>query len=136
MNTFPTTWPSKPTGSSPISAATHGYFRARNQHKVHALILDAFARSGITQAQLARRSRKRPEVISRMLGEPGNWTLNTLSDLIFAICGGEPGYSIEYPLDAPPRNQETPAWLSGATLEFGVQSETRSEKTAQLELAS
>ncbi len=134
MNTFPITWPSKPTGSSPVSAATQGYFRARNQHKVHALILEAFLNSEISQVQLARRCRKRPEVVSRMLGEPANLTLDTLSDLIFAICGGEPGYSIQYPMNAPLRNQDAPAWLSASQLEIDVRSNTGSKKTAQLEL--
>lgn len=134
MATFPIAWPSKPAGSAPISATTKAYFRARNQHRAHALVIDAFARSGITQAQLARRCRKRPEVISRILGEPGNWTLNTFSDIIFAISGGEPAYSIEHPLDAPPRNQDAPAWLSEGTAEFGVRSDRGSKKIAQLEL--
>ena len=133
MNIFPTTWPSKPVGYGPISAATRAYFRARNQYRVHSLILDEFARSGLTQAQLARRCGKRPEVVSRILGEPGNWTLNTLSDLLFALCGGEPVYSVGHPLDAAPRNQ---AVSSDGVLETGISSETESGKTAQLEFAA
>lgn len=46
-----------------------------------------------------------------MLGGPGNWTLDTYSDLLFAIAGGEAEYGIGYPLDAVPRNQHQPEWL-------------------------
>lgn len=120
MSTSQTTWLAKPTDSEPVPHATQGYFRARNQQRVHSLLLEEFEQSGLTQAELARRARKRTDVICRLLGEPSNLTLDTISDLVFAMRGGEPEYSIDYPLDAPKRNRSQPTWLSPAPLQIGV----------------
>ena len=49
------------------------------------LFEDKAGREGITRAQLARRSGKRPEQVTRMLGSPGNWTLETLTGLLLAM---------------------------------------------------
>ena len=101
----------EPAGEGSIPLGTLGYFRARNRGRVHDLVLREFERAGISRATLARRLKKRPEVVTRMLGGPGNWTLDTVSDLLFAIAGGEPSYTIFYPLNQPPRNQVQPEWL-------------------------
>ena len=120
MTTSQTFWLAKPTGSEPVSLPTQAYFRARNQHRLHALILDEFERSGLTQAQLARRARKRVEVVCRLLGEPSNLTADTVSDLVFAMRGGEPEYSVGHPFEAPARNYSAPQWLASKPLQFGV----------------
>lgn len=54
---------------------------------------------------------KDPGHLNRLLNAPGNWTLDTVSDLLFAICGGVPVYSIGYPLDKPERNHTKPEWI-------------------------
>ena len=41
---------------------------------------------------MARRIHKRPEQITRLLGAPGNWTLDTVSDLLLGM-GFEPELS-------------------------------------------
>lgn len=99
----------KPEGGKRIPAGTLAYFRARNRNRLYDLVLEAFGESGLTQAELARRLGKRPEVVCRLLGAPGNWTLDTVSDLLFAIGGYEPDYSLARPFDAPARNFREPA---------------------------
>jgi hypothetical protein len=112
MTTSPaTSMLSKPTGNDPIPIGTLGYFSARHRHRVHSLVLREFKKSKLSQADLARRLRKSPDVICRLLGAPGNWTLDTVSNLLFAIGGGEPTTDIAYPLDQPARNYTGPEWL-------------------------
>jgi hypothetical protein len=102
---------SKPDRDERIPLGTLGYFRARNRYRIHDVVLKAFAKSGISQATLARRLGKKPDVICRWLGAPGNWTLDTVSDLLFAISGTEPNYSLSSPLDEGTRNYVGPDWL-------------------------
>jgi hypothetical protein len=72
--------------------------RERNRGHVYNIVIEEFERSGINQATLASRLGKAPEVISRWLGTPSNWTLDTFSDLLFAISGAELQYTVSYPL--------------------------------------
>jgi hypothetical protein len=47
-----------------------------------------------SRADLARRIGRKPEQITRWLGSPGNWTLDTVSDLLLGM-GLELGLSIK-----------------------------------------
>jgi hypothetical protein len=107
---------SKPVGDDPVPAGTLGYFRARNKQKVYGLVLKEFKKSGLSQADLARRLRKAPEVVCRLLGSPGNWTLDTVSDFLFAISAAEPKYDLMYPLDKslPQRHAGSPVMKAAA----------------------
>jgi hypothetical protein len=115
---------SKPNGAVPVPLGTLGYFRARNRWRLYEMVVSEFLTSGITKADLARRMGRRPEVISRILGAPGNWGLDTVSDLLFSISGAEPAYAIAYPLDNSPRNDVQPEWLTDDT-DFGWSDELR-----------
>jgi hypothetical protein len=82
------------------TAISHGmlaYFRGRLSNKIHELVLTEFAeqeKEGKTsRAELARRIRRKPEQITRWLGSPGNWTLDTFSDLLLGM-GLEPTVSV------------------------------------------
>ncbi|MEC7593676.1 MAG: hypothetical protein VYA64_09600, partial [Pseudomonadota bacterium] len=68
-----------------------------------------FRKSGLTQAELARRMGRRPEVVSRMLGAPGNWRLDTVSDLLFAISGAEAAFTTRYPMAESAPDAAAPA---------------------------
>ena len=81
----------------PIPIGKLEYFRARLQSRLHQLVLAEFLRQedrGLHQAELARRIGRKPEVINRLLGAPGNWTLNTVSDLLLGM-GTEPLLAVE-----------------------------------------
>lgn len=78
---------------------------------MYSLVLSEFKKSGISKATLARRMDKKPEVVGRWLGAPGNWTLDTVSDLLFAISGAELACSVHRPLDEPALNDTQPDWL-------------------------
>lgn len=72
-----------------IPAGKLAYFRRRLSNRLHALVLSEFARlekeGKITRAELARRIGRRPEQVTRWLGASGNWTLDTLSDLLLGM---------------------------------------------------
>ncbi len=64
------------------------YFRERLKSRLHQLVLDEYLRRedrGFSQTDLARRIGKRADQISRLLGTSGNWTLNTVSDLLIGM---------------------------------------------------
>jgi len=104
---------SKPFDNEPVPPATLEYMRTRNRMRLFDLVHKELKRSGITRAQLSRRMGRGLDRISHLLGAPGNWTLDTASDLLFAISGAEIGYQLAYPLDKPPRNMTRPEWLDG-----------------------
>lgn len=112
----PTSTVSKPTDDDRIPRSTLGYFQARNKHRIYELVLETFLKSNISQATLARRLGKGTDQICRWLGAPGNWSLDTVSDLIFAIDGGEVDYGIGYPLERHPRNMRRPDWAESPTV--------------------
>jgi Helix-turn-helix len=102
---------SNPSGAERVAPGVFGYFQARNKYNAYDLVMHEFASSNLSQADLARRLGKGPDQVSRLLSGPGNWTLDTLSDLMFAISGAAPVYGKEYPLSQPRRNQRGPDWL-------------------------
>jgi hypothetical protein len=106
MSTSQTTGLSKPTGSTKISLGTLGYICARNRQRAYDLVIKEFKKSGLTQADLARRLDKGAEVISRLLSRPRNWELDTFSELLFAISGAVVTYSLAYPLAAQDRTSD------------------------------
>jgi len=98
-----------------LSTGAFGYFRARNRNRVYEAVVNEFVASGLSQAELARRMGKRPDVVCRLIGAPGNWTLDTVSDLLLAISNGEMSYQVSYPLEQSRRNANEPEWLSAAS---------------------
>jgi hypothetical protein len=76
-------------GHSDIPAEKLIYFRSRLSNRFHALVLSEFSKLETNKAELARRIGRAPEQITRWLGSPGNWTFDTLSDLLLGL-GLEP----------------------------------------------
>ena len=94
MRTSQTFGLSEPSGTDKISLGTLGYVRARNRQRAYDLVIREFKQSSLTQADLAKRLCKAPEVISRLLARPQNWESDTFSDLLFAITGGIANYGV------------------------------------------
>jgi hypothetical protein len=98
----------------PIPVGKLAFFRQRFRNRLYDLVLTEFRKAeeqGLTKAEIARRIRRRPEQIGRWLGAPGNWTLETVSDLLLAISKAEPKVALDSLVARAPRNQTRVEWL-------------------------
>jgi len=77
----------------PIPKEKLAYFQTRLQLRLYDFVVSKFQEKanseGLTKAELARRIGRKPEVITRLLGSPGNCRLDTVSDLLLGISGEE-----------------------------------------------
>lgn len=91
------------------------FFQARLRNRLFHFVLVKFLEqeriNGLTKANLARRIGRKPEVISRLLGAPGNWTLDTVSDLLLGIAAEELEPRSSSLLDRHQRNFAQAEWL-------------------------
>ncbi|MDR3420464.1 MAG: hypothetical protein P4L80_04355 [Xanthobacteraceae bacterium] len=120
---------SKPQGDEEVPIDTFAYFRARAKRFAYELAIKEFQKSGVTKATLGRRLGKKPDRVSKMLAGPGNWTIETLADLIFATSGGVPTFGVAHPLDRPIRNFKQPQWLT----DIAVQAQTAAPAAATIQ---
>jgi|SRR5208337_59053 len=111
MSTSQASWISAPTEADRVPKTTFSYLRTRNKRRLYSLVVKEFKKSGLTQAELARRLGRNPDVVCRWLAAPRNWEIDTVSDILFAISGAELSYTVTYPLKAPTRNSRTIPWL-------------------------
>lgn len=100
---------------SPIPPEKRAYFQERLRGRLFDLIMSRFIEaretSGLTQKALARRIGNRADRVNRLLSSPGNWTLDTLSDLLLGIASAELDIAIAPLADQPKRNSHRPDWL-------------------------
>jgi hypothetical protein len=99
----------------PLSEKTKAYFRERIRNQFYNLVAQEYIRerdtNSLTQAHVARRLGRSPVQINRWLGTPGNWTLDTISDLLLAISGSELHPTCSKVQVASKRNDLGPEWL-------------------------
>lgn len=82
----------------PIPEGKKEYFRWRLKSRLHQLVVREYLRHedlGLTQKEWAMRIGKGEAVVNRLLGAPGNWTLDTVSDLLLGL-GAEPELAVHY----------------------------------------
>jgi len=99
---------------APIPDAAKVYFQERLRNRLFNLLIvevQEFKKRGNSQKDLACRLSKRPEQISRLLSGPANITLDTVSDLLLGLCGGELAMVIDHIMDEKPQPNHKPVWL-------------------------
>lgn len=115
MITYPTTLKlSDPDSVGVIPASDLSYIKTRNRLSIFNSVLKQFRDSGITKSELAARLGKDAGQLSRLLGAPGNWTLDTVAELLWAMSGTRVrGLDLDKPLLKAKRNSTAPAWAVG-----------------------
>src|ERR1700730_11052671 len=111
MNTSQTGFLSEILAAGKIPVAKLAYFRERLRNRIHQFILREFMarqQEGMTQADVARVLDGRPEEINRWLGGPGNWELDSISDLMLAISKSELDFKAEHLEGRAARNYRMP----------------------------
>lgn len=91
----------------PLSPGTRAFLGQRTRNAffnfIHEKLREA-RENGLTQATLARRIGKDPGRLSNTLGSPGNWTIDTVAELLFGICRAELVLDSQPLLGRPPIN--------------------------------
>lgn len=101
-------------GNVRIPPGKLAYFQERLRNRIYDFVLGKFfeaERNGLTKALLARRLGSDPAVVSRLLGAPGNWTLDTVSNLLLGIAAEELEPASSSILNRESRNSLAPEWL-------------------------
>lgn len=106
------TWSlSKPKDGEKVSSAVLTFFGQRLRNDLHQVVLEAFRKSDISQTELATRLNKDKGQISRLLGAPGNWTIDTFATMLFAINGHMARIDTVAVESLPQSNAKEPSWL-------------------------
>lgn len=86
MTTYPKEWSDYSAGA--LSESDKAYFRAMTRRHIHNIVLDRFcdlSERGFKRSDLADRLGVDRAQVTRWLASPGNWTVDTLSDLLLGM---------------------------------------------------
>ena len=129
--TSPTSFLSEISNGEAIPLGKLAYFRERFRDRLYELVVSEFLKKErnkeLTRADLARRIGRKPEQITRWLGAPGNWTLETVSDLLLAISKAELNFELASLEDRAVRNYDGPDWLRASKAEVRTPQSSSSE---------
>lgn len=100
----------EPVVGQRISPRSLAYISEATRDALYDFIIQRFVESGLTKAELARRLGKDAGQLTRTLGAPGNWTIDTCAELLFSIDGSMLTFGQSWPLRERPTNR------SGATV--------------------
>lgn len=65
--------------------ATKYYYRQRQQNRLYDAVIRAIEEEGVRRKFIAEKLGIPPSQVTRLLSGPANWTVDTVSDLLFAI---------------------------------------------------
>ena len=101
----------------PIPKGKLAFFQERFRDHLYELVVSEFLKREqaklLTKAAVANRLGKDPSQITRWLSAPGNWELDTVSDLLLAITQSEPVISLSPLADRIQVNVTQPSTPSG-----------------------
>ncbi|MDX0911906.1 hypothetical protein GOE02_21545 [Sinorhizobium medicae] len=98
----------EPQGEERLSPKTLAYVSEAAREQLYDLVVRTCIETGVTKAVLAKRLGKDPAQISRLLGAPGNWTIDTCAELLFAINGSMLDAQAYLPTRKAISNRRTP----------------------------
>lgn len=129
MNTFPNQSALvDPVSGLDIPSSDLAYVKTRNRLDAFNVVSDEFRRSRLSKKELARRLKMDPGRLTKLLGAPGNWTLDTAAILLWAMSGARIVYTRDYPLAKPRRNDTKPPFAEH-TSTFTTKSDTTTKAT-------
>ena len=80
-------------GGAPLSDGALGYLTQRARNNFYDYVLTKFheaeATRGLTKAKLAERLGLGRDRVTKLLGSPGNWTIDTVAELLVGIAREE-----------------------------------------------